>query len=94
MINWAYWFFGLDNGSGSKYMFWSGIGSDITEFAVVGALLSLLRKHNCEAHRCWRIGRHEWTDPATGISHKLCRRHHPLGPLTVAGIAESEESVQ
>jgi hypothetical protein len=89
ILDWAYLTLGLNNGSGPAYLFWSGVGSDITEFAIVGALLGTLRKHNCETHRCWRLGRHDWTDPQTGQTHKLCRKHHPLGHLTASGIQQS-----
>ncbi len=64
---------GLDNGSGYWYLFWSGIGSDITEFAVIGALFGMLRKHNCHIRRCWRIGRVS----VDGTPYVVCMRHHP-----------------
>ena len=51
-------FFGLDNLSGPQYGFWSGVGSDISELAVVGAVLGAYRRHNCHRPGCWRIGRH------------------------------------
>jgi hypothetical protein len=87
--NWMFEVFGLGDGAGSQYLFWSGAGSDITELAIVGALLGALRKHNCETHRCWRMGRHDWTDPTTGQTHKLCRKCHPLGHLTAPGIKQA-----
>lgn len=40
---------GLDNANGHWYLFWSGMGSDIGEFALVGAILktaiNLKRQH-------------------------------------------------
>lgn len=94
MGQWLYWFFGLDNGSGSKYLFWSGFGAILERAIELAALaMILLRKHNCETHHCWRTGRHPWTDPTTGQIHRLCRKHHPLGHLTASGIQEvSRES--
>jgi len=68
---------GLDSGSGTAYLAWSGFGSDIGELAIVAALAGMLRKHNCEVHRCWRLGRH-----GTDGGHMVCRKHHPAGPLT------------
>jgi nitrite reductase/ring-hydroxylating ferredoxin subunit len=56
-----------------SYNFWSGIGSDITEFAVLGWLYAFLRKHNCHAKGCPRIGRHA----VSGTDYVVCRKHHP-----------------
>ena len=78
---------GLDNASGPWYLWWSGIGADLSEIAVLGGLVGIYRRHNCEIHRCWRLGRH-----ATAAGHRLCRAHHPDGPLTVeqARVAHAE----
>jgi hypothetical protein len=71
----AHWL-GLDNVSGAPYAFWSGVGGDV---AIIGALLSgpvvLLRRHNCHAARCWRIGRYH----AAGGAYVVCARHNPGG---------------
>ena len=68
---------GIINESGPYYGFWSGFGSDIEEFGVLGAITagvySLIRKYNCHEPRCWRIGQH----PAAGGQFLLCYRHHP-----------------
>lgn len=45
-------------GSPPSYNFFSGSGSDISELAIVGAVIGGYRKHNCHAQGCWRIGRH------------------------------------
>lgn len=74
-------FLGLDNASGQAYLFWSGIGSDLEELALVGALLGVYRKHQCEARRCWRIGRH-----TTAANHVVCHRHAPGGAPSHAEI--------
>lgn len=63
---------GLDSGSGGWYLWWSGPGSDLGELAIAAALAGILRKHNCEVHGCWRLGRHR-----TPAGHMVCRRHHP-----------------
>ncbi len=63
------------------YDFHSGIGSNLQLIAaILIAPLILYRKHNCGQRWCWRIGRHELKDPVTGLSHMLCRRHHPDHP--------------
>lgn len=56
------------------YNFWSGIGSDIGEVAIIGGLIQIVRHLNCHQHRCWRIGRF------THGHLKLCARHHPKVP--------------
>jgi hypothetical protein len=75
------------------YSFWSGFGSDLGEFALVGTLAALIRSRNCETHGCWRMGRHQWIDPTTGTAHKLCRKCHPLGHLTAAGVQQAALSL-
>jgi hypothetical protein len=37
--------FGQDPFSTHMYNFWSGFGGDITEFAIVGTLIAIYRKH-------------------------------------------------
>jgi hypothetical protein len=72
---------GADNLSGPEYGFWSGFGSDIAEFALLGGIATIVRQHNCEVHGCWRLGRH-----TTNAGHRVCRVHHPDEPLTVARV--------
>lgn len=74
---------GLDNASGCWYLFWSGFGADISELAIVGAIVGLLRKHNCHARRCWRIGRFT----VAGTAFVVCGRHHPDPVPTAADIS-------
>jgi len=57
-VNWLLHVLGLDSGSGTAYLWWSGAGSDISEIALLGGLYGLARKHQCHQPRCWRIGRH------------------------------------
>jgi hypothetical protein len=68
---------GIINEPGPYYGFWSGFGSDIEEFGVLGAIgaavYQLVRKYNCHEPGCWRIGNH----PAAGGQFLLCYRHHP-----------------
>lgn len=59
---------GLDNGSGRWYLWWSGIGSDLTYLAAVGVAL---RHLNCHTGRCWRLAIHH--HPLTGV--RSCRKH-------------------
>jgi hypothetical protein len=62
---------------GPYYGFWSGFGSDLEEFGILGAIAAgiyqLVKKYNCHEPGCWRIGQH----PAAGGQFLLCYRHHP-----------------
>jgi hypothetical protein len=68
---------GIVNETGVYYGFWSGFGSDLEEFGILGAIAaaiySLFKKYNCHEPGCWRIGNH----PAAGGQFHLCYRHHP-----------------
>lgn len=83
-------FFGLDSASATPYLAWSGVGSDVTEIAVVGALFGLLRKHNCSVHGCWRIGRHK----VPGTDHVCCRRHTPGGAPSLQDVISDYRSAR
>lgn len=68
---------GTVNEPGPFYGFWSGFGSDLAELtAPLVVLFGLWKAHNCHAHRCLRIGRHDYE--IDGVVHKLCRHCHPL----------------
>ncbi len=73
MIVWWQHVLGLDNAGGNFYLFWSGFGANFAEFAMVGALWGIVRKHNCHIRRCPRIGRF----PVEGTQFTVCQRHHP-----------------
>ena len=68
---------GTINESGPYYGFWSGFGSDLEEFGIIGAigaaLYQLVKKYNCHEPGCWRIGQY----PAAEGQFLLCYRHHP-----------------
>jgi len=84
---WWHWWFplqhwlaihtGADNEPGSYYGFWSGFGSDLSEVAIVGGMITMVRRHNCEVRGCWRLGRHR-----TAAGHSVCARHSPSGAPT------------
>jgi hypothetical protein len=75
--SWLQFHFGIVNEPGHYYAFWSGFGSDIAEFSILGAVATaiyqLVKKYNCHEPGCWRIGNH----PAAGGQFNLCYRHHP-----------------
>jgi hypothetical protein len=66
------------------YNFWSGFGSDLGEVTLVSAVCvgvyTGVRKVNCHAKGCWRIGHHA----LNGTPYILCRHHHPEVPNTGA----------
>lgn len=68
---------GTVNESGPYYGFWSGFGSDLGEYVILGAVFNGLYLHwrhiNCHDPKCMRIGRYQ----AAGGQYKLCRHHHP-----------------
>ena len=68
---------------GLGYQFWSGIaGSFVLGGGIWVGALATLRKHNCHARWCWRIGRH----PVDGTGFVVCRKHHPDDKPTVEEI--------
>ena len=76
----GYWFqvhTGTINESGPYYGFWFGFGSDLEEFGILGAIgaaiYQLVKKYNCHAPGCWRVGKYS----AAGGQFLLCYRHHP-----------------
>src|SRR5262245_29212275 len=73
---------GTINEPGPYYGFWSGFGSDLAEFGIIGAISTgvyqLFKKYNCHEPGCWRVGTH----PAAGGQFSLCYRHHPDYPGT------------
>lgn len=74
----AHWL-GLDSQAGPIYSFWSGFGSDVGEFALLGAAVAFYRRHTCHVDSprfCWRPGTH----PVAGTPYKACKRHHPAVP--------------
>lgn len=88
---------GTINESGPYYGFWSGFGSDIQEFAIIGLFFGLLKHHNCGQKGCLRVGRlHDFK--MGEITHKLCRHHHPFhkgsavtGEEIAAHVARAQE---
>jgi hypothetical protein len=52
------------------YNFISGPLADIT---LLGGGYVFVRRHNCHAKRCWRVGRHA----VDGTTYVVCRKHHP-----------------
>ncbi len=61
------------------YNFISGPLADIT---LLGGAYAILRRHNCHAKRCWRIGRRQ----VAGTTYVVCRKHHPDGSPTAEQI--------
>jgi hypothetical protein len=70
----------LHGGPDLYYNFWSGFGSDFGEATLISAVgigvYTGVRKVNCHAKGCWRIGHHA----LEGTPYILCRHHHPGVP--------------
>jgi hypothetical protein len=79
-VHWILHVLGVDNVSGPWYGFWSGFGSDLGEVTIIAGLLAIYKRHNCHVKGCLRIGRHPFTDDATGATYMLCGKHHPAVP--------------
>ena len=77
-MHWLAHFFGVAQGdsNSSAYLWWSGVGSDLAYLSFLIAGVTLYRRHNCRMRWCWRLGRHEYTDP-DGVVRVLCWKHHP-----------------
>lgn len=73
-MHWLLHILGVDDVSGPYYGWWSGAGSDLGEYAILGGIIAAARKHNCHVHRCWRLGRHA----VDGTPFITCRKHHPV----------------
>lgn len=63
---------GANKESGTYYGFWSGFGSDISEFTIFVGMVAAWRHHNCHVHGCARIGR-----SVPGTPYVACPKHHP-----------------
>jgi hypothetical protein len=67
---------GVDNASGRWYLLWSGFIGDITLLAaILAAPYIQWKRNNCQVERCWRFGRHPFTDGP--VTRHLCWKHHP-----------------
>lgn len=73
---WFEWWTGVINTT--WYNFWSGFGSDFTEWSALFGALWLAGRHlNCREKGCWRLGLHNLVDPDTGEHIRICAKHHP-----------------
>lgn len=72
------WFW---NPTGHWVIFWSGFGSCLTEFAIIGVVW---HKINCGVSGCWRVGRHR----VSGTDHVVCRKHHPDGGVSAQQVLD------
>lgn len=78
-MSWLAHVLGLDNASGGWYLWWSGAGADLSEFAIIGGFFALYKRHTCHVDSprfCWRPGVY----PVAGTGFRACRRHHPTVP--------------
>jgi hypothetical protein len=69
------------------YNFISGPLADVT---LLGGAYAILRRHNCHAKGCWRIGRHK----VPGTDYITCRKHHPHTTPTAQDILAAHEAAR
>ena len=67
---------GWDSGTSFGYLFHSGSGATL-ELGAWGTALWWWRTSCQHSLACLRHATHDWTDPGTGVIHRLCWRHHP-----------------
>ena len=76
-LAWLWHLLGFDAGAPYghivPYNVWSGFGADVGEIAIVGGIATLVRKHKCHVHGCWRYARY----PVEGTPYVVCYKHHP-----------------
>lgn len=79
--------YGVTYGHYVAYNFWSGFGSDLEEFAIIGAFVGVYHKHNCHDASCWRIGRH------VVDGTPWCNKHHAAArqAVTPARISDADQ---
>ncbi|HEU5429580.1 MAG TPA: hypothetical protein VFU74_22055 [Actinocrinis sp.] len=78
---------GLDPGYWN--MFWSGFGSCLGEFALLGGAATAYRHLTCHVNDprfCWRPGIHR----VAGTPFRACRKHHPAVPDRVSAVHLAE----
>jgi hypothetical protein len=78
-MTWLWIALGLDDPGSPWYLFWSGLGSDIGEIAILFGIYSWYRKAQCHVTGCRKLGLHH----VEGTPFVTCRHHHPDETLTV-----------
>jgi hypothetical protein len=58
----------------------------VAVFSFLWAMIVFCRKHTCEVHGCWRLGKH-----GTAAGHNVCRKHHPDDHLTAETVKTQHE---
>ena len=64
---------GIDDSTGYAYSFWSGFGSDLSEFAVIGTIAIAYRRHKCAA--CPRLALRGTHGEVAGTHWRTCHKH-------------------
>jgi hypothetical protein len=87
--------YGITNANCRWGAFWAGFGSDLSEWAMLGAAVAWYRKRTCHVDHprfCWRWGGH----PVKGTPFRACKRHHPAVPdrVTAGHIADAHRDAQ
>lgn len=72
-LTWVWGGEGQGGANGTGYLVASGPIGDVF---ILGAAWALVRKLNCHAKGCWRLGLHR----VGGTPYITCRKHHPHVP--------------
>jgi len=70
--------FGVHYGSWVWYNFWSGFGSDLQEFAIIGLAYGAFHKMNCHSPGCPWVGKYPAVE---GNGWHYCKKHHKNGGI-------------
>jgi hypothetical protein len=68
LAHWA----GADNPNSPEYLLWSGFIPSLGLFSAMGGWW---HRHNCQEHRCWRLGRLTTLED-NGHQALRCGHHH------------------
>lgn len=82
MSSWLSRVLGLDNPAGAYYLFWSGVGGDLSHLAIIGAIIGYWQNKTCDIKRCYRWAHYKVRD----TDWTVCRRHSPRPSPTIADL--------
>lgn len=54
---------------------WVSNVSNLTSITVLGAVIGLYKRFNCNQPRCWRVGHHK----VDGTTYRTCTKHTTIG---------------
>lgn len=58
------------SGTPWTYQLWSGFIPALAVMSLIGGVGTIIRRHNCHIHGCWRTGSYPVGE------YRVCKRHH------------------